>query len=209
MVRSDRGAPAGPHRAARVIRADPVDPDPDRDPADRLATDRADRAGQVAPHPVDRAALVDRADRADLDPTDRADPADRADLDPTDRADPAVLADRAAHGTATPSAATSTERRGETDPHPGDRVSRRRRHGTGRFHRPVERGTTARSTTGATRKLRCGIPSSTSGASISSESGFRSNESPHATPASPGRRGGRCAVNCGNWVVPLPEHVTM
>src|ERR1700761_8095171 len=113
MVRSDRGAPAGPPRAARVIRADPVDPDPDRDPADRLATDRA---GQVGPHPVDRAALVDRADRAALDPTDRA--------------DPAVLADRAAHGTATPSAATSTERRGETNPHPGDRVSRRRQHGT-------------------------------------------------------------------------------
>jgi hypothetical protein len=177
-----------PHRAHRVTRAEAAAPAPAPDPADRLATDlevradlhlpgRVDLADRAALDPMDRAdppwGRVDPADRAALVPTDPADPADRAVLVPTDPADPA---DRVARGTGTTSAATSMERRGETDPPPGARANHRRRRGTGRFRRPVERGTMARSTTGATTKLRSGIPNSTSGASTSSESGFRCNE---------------------------------
>ena len=209
MVRSDREARADPRRAHRVIREDPAAPDPD---PDRPATQREVRAGQ---HPVDQ---VDLADRAVRDPADRTvlvDPADRVAPDPADRTDPAVLAERAAHGMGTPSAATSTEPRGETDLHPGVQVSRRRRHGTGRFHRPVERGTMAQSTIGATRKIRCGIPSSTSGASGSLESGFRCNESPHnARFARSARRALCCqplpgrACRTGSFRCPACDNVT-
>jgi hypothetical protein len=137
MARSDPGAPADPGPAHQVIREAPGP-----DPADRVATDRTDRADQ---HLVDQ---VDPADRAALDPTDRTDRADRATLDPTDRADRAALAptdravpaDRVAHGMGTPSAATSTERRGETDPHPGDRARHRVRIGADRFRPPVDSG---------------------------------------------------------------------
>ena len=66
----------------------------------------------------------------------------------------------------------------ETDPHLRVLARRRGRHGTGRFRRPVDRGTTARSITGATTKTRSGIRSSTSGASTSSESGFRCEDDP-------------------------------
>ena len=38
-------------------------------------------------------------------------------------------------------AATSTAHHGATGPHPGVPASRRDRHGTGRFRRPVGRGT--------------------------------------------------------------------
>ncbi|BCZ23829.1 hypothetical protein MTY59_36840 [Mycobacterium senriense] len=78
-----------------------------------------------------------------------------------------------ARGMATLSAATSMAPRGATDPDPGARASRRGRHGIDRFPRPVGAGTTARSTTGATRKPQCGIPVSTSGDSGSSECGSR------------------------------------
>jgi hypothetical protein len=82
-------------------------------------------------------------------------------------------------------AATSTTLRGGTDLHPGVLASHRDRHGTGRFRRPVDRGTTGRSTTGATRKRLSGTRSSTSSASTSSEFGSRCKDSPHQTPASP------------------------
>jgi hypothetical protein len=88
-------------------------------------------------------------------------------------------------GTAMTTAATSTALRGETDPHPGVLASHPDRDGTGRFRRPVDRGTTGRSTTGATRKRLPGTRSSTSSASTSSEFGSRCKDSPHQTPASP------------------------
>jgi hypothetical protein len=170
-------------RADPVVRADP-------DPAGRETTDLADQEGPVGrattdlvgrADPADRATtdLVGRADPVDRETTDQADPVDR---ETTDRVDPAAPA---VHGTATTTAATSTAPPGETDPHPGVQASHRGRHGTGHFPRPVDGGMTARSTTGATRKPQTGIPSSTSGASTSSESGSRCNESPPETPASP------------------------
>jgi hypothetical protein len=167
------------------------------------ATDLAGRVGQaaqLAPDPVDQAGPVGlaatdpvaRVDRAITDPADLTGPVDRVTTDPVgpvDRATPdsTDLADRVVleRGTAMTTAATSTALRGETDPHPGVLASRRDRHGTGRFRRPVDRGTTARSTTGATRKRLPGIRSSTSSASTSSEFGSRCKDSPHQTPASP------------------------
>ena len=170
MARSDLEVPAEPHLAHRATREDPVAPDPA--PVGRAATDRKVR------HPVDQ---VDPVDRAVTDQKVRAilaARADRADQVDQGRTDPVGPAARAVppHGMGIPSAATSTKRPGATDPHRGVPVSRPGRHGTGRFHRPVERGTMARSTTGATTKIRSGIPSSTSGAFGSSESGFRCNE---------------------------------
>jgi hypothetical protein len=47
------------------------------------------------------------------------------------------------------------------------------------FRRPAASGTKGRSTTGATTRHRYGIRAKTAGASISSESGSRSNESAH------------------------------
>ena len=142
----------------------------------------------AAQDPVGLAATgpVARVDRAI---TDLAGPVDRVTTDPagpaaqvtTDLVDRAVLE----RGTAMTTAATSTALRGETDPHPGVLASRRDRHGTGRFRRPVVRGTTGRSTTGATRKRLSGTRSSTSSASTSSEFGSRCKDSPHQTPASP------------------------
>src|SRR3984885_11616477 len=126
--------------------------------------DRVEPVGQVAPDPVDRAATdlagqVAQAAQATTDPV--------------------------AHGTAMTTAATSTTLRGGTDPHPGVLASHRDRHGTGRFRRPVDRGTTGRSTIGATRKRLSGTRSSTSSASTSSEFGSRCKDSPPQTPASP------------------------
>ena len=193
---------AAPHPADRATpveagvtgRAVPVDPDPvdparaDPDPVDQAATAPAD------PDPV----VLARADRVATAPADRAvpettDPADRAVPETTDPAVPADLettgcaglAVPAAHGMATTSVATSTGPRGATDPRPGALARHRDRAGTDRFRRPVDSGGMAPSTTGATTKLPCGIPGSTSGASTSSESGSRCNESPHTTPASP------------------------
>ncbi|MDT5049260.1 MAG: hypothetical protein QOG75_5158 [Mycobacterium sp.] len=175
-----RGVPVDPHPVHRAILVVPGDPD---------------RAVLADPADTDPAAQVAQVDREATDPADRVDPAARADPETTDPAaqadpdpmDPAVPVDRAvpAHGMGMASAATSTGPPGETDPHPGVPASHRGRHGTGRFRRPVDRGMTAPSTTGATRKTRSGTRSSTSGASISSESGSRCKKPPHKTPASP------------------------
>jgi hypothetical protein len=182
---------ATPVEAGVTGRAVPVDPDPvdparvDPDPVDRAATDPAD------PDPAD----PDRADRVATAPADRAvpettDPAVPAVPETTDPADLettgcAGLAVPAAHGMGMTSVATSTGPRGATDPRPGALARHRDRAGTDRFRRPGDSGGMAPSTTGATTKLPCGIPGSTSGASTSSESGSRCNESPHTTPASP------------------------
>jgi hypothetical protein len=162
--------------------------------------DRVVPVGQVAPDPVDRVTTdpAGPVDRVTTDPagsvdrvtTDPAGPVDRVTTDRVDRVAPDSTVQEgpavpAAHGTAMTTAATSTTLRGGTDPHPGVRASHRDRHGTGRFRRPVDRGTTGRSTTGATRKRLSGTRSSTSSASTSSEFGSRCKDSPHQTPASP------------------------
>jgi hypothetical protein len=116
--------------------------------------------------------------------TDPAGPVDRVDLVTTDPAGPATTV-VLEPGTAMTTAATSTVPRGETDPHPGVQASHHGRPGTGRFPRPVDGGTRARSTTGATTKTQSGTKVSTSGASTSSEFGSRCKDSPHQTPASP------------------------
>ncbi|GAB1813755.1 hypothetical protein MUNTM_27940 [Mycobacterium sp. MUNTM1] len=187
------------HPPVPTIRAVLVGPAVRVDPAITPA-DPAARAA-LAALAITPAALAVRADPAitPADPAVRADPA----ITPADPADPAVRADPAitpaalavradpaitpvlpadsadriltpvAPGTGTPSAATSMAHRGATDPDRGARARRRGRHGIDRFPRPVGVGTTARSTTGATRKPRSGIPVSTSGASGSSECGSR------------------------------------
>jgi hypothetical protein len=173
------------HRAILVVPGDPdravlVDP-ADTDPADPVAqadpetTDPADPAAQADPETTDPVVPAAQADPETTVPAAQADPET---TDPVDRAVPA-------HGMGMASAATSTGPPGETDPHPGVPASHRGRRGTGRFRRPVDRGMTAPSTTGATRKTRSGTRSSTSGASISSESGSRCKKPPHKTPASP------------------------
>lgn len=87
--------------------------------------------------------------------------------------DRAGLVAPAARGTGIPIGVTSTTRRGAMGPALGDRVSRLDQCGIDRSRRLGVRGTTARSTTGATRKPLYGIPASTHGASGSSECGFR------------------------------------
>jgi hypothetical protein len=190
---------ATPVEAGVTGRAVPVDPDPvdparvDPDPVDRAATDPAD-PDPADPDPV----VLDRADRVATAPADRAvpettDPAVPAVPETTDPAVPADLettgcaglAVPAAHGMGMTSVAPFTGPRGATDPRPGALARHRDRAGTDRFRRPGDSGGMAPSTTGATTKLPCGIPGSTSGASTSSESGSRCNESPHTTPASP------------------------
>jgi hypothetical protein len=168
-----------------VDRAGPVDPVAP-DPVGLAATDLAGpvaRVGRAITAPADRAGPVDRATTgpAALVARVTTDPVDRVAPDSTDLVDRAVLE----RGTAMTTAATSTALRGETDPHPGVLASRRDRHGIGHFRRPVDRGTTVRSTTGATTKTRSGTKGSTSGASTSSEFGSRCKDSPHQTPASP------------------------
>jgi hypothetical protein len=156
------------------------------DPVGLAATDLAARVDLATTGPVGQAARADLVTtapaalvvRVDLAITAPAGPVDLVTTDPVDRAVPE-------RGTAMPSAATSTVPRGETDPHPGVQASHRGRPGTGHFPRPVDGGTRARSTTGATTKTRSGTKDSTSGASTSSESGFRCKESPQRTPASP------------------------
>jgi Protein of unknown function (DUF2563) len=96
-----------------------------------------------------------------------------------------------AHGMEMPSVAISTGPRGVTDPHHGDRVSRRARPGTDRSRRPAGSGGTAPSTTGATRKLPFGTPGSTSGASGSSGSGSRCKEASSHGARLATRPGGR------------------
>src|ERR1700722_18329758 len=193
-----RSRAAAPDLAGRVEPVGQVAPDP----VDRATTDPAGPAAQVTTDPADLAGPGGRATTDPADPVARVttDPVglvDRVTTDPADRAaqvttDPAGpdstdLVDRAVpeRGTAMTTAATSTALRGETDPHPGVLASRRDRHGTGHFRRPVDRGTTGRSTTGATRKRLPGTHSSTSSASTSSEFGSRCKDSPHQTPAPP------------------------
>jgi hypothetical protein len=186
-------AEAATDLAGRVGQAAQLAPDPvdQAAPVDRVTTDPADLAARVTTDPAGLAVRVttDPVDRAARVTTDPAAPVDRVTTDPVDRAAPdsTDLVDRAVleRGTAMTTAATSAVLRGETDPHPGVLASRRDRHGTGRFRRPVDRGTTGRSTTGATRKRLPGTRSSTSSASTSSEFGSRCKDSPHQTPASP------------------------
>jgi hypothetical protein len=182
-------------QAALVAPADPATTDPVDlvDPADQAATVPADQVDLADPATTDP---VDLVGQATTDPAGRVDPAttDPADPETTDRAGQAVL------GTATTIAATSTAPPGETAPRPGAQVSHPGRAGTGRFPRPVDSGTMARSTTTATRRIRCGIPGSTSGASTSSEYGSRCNESPHKTPASPIGEAGVARFAAHNWV---------
>ncbi|OBG62253.1 hypothetical protein A5703_21360 [Mycobacterium sp. E188] len=154
-IRADLGAPAG--------RADLGAP---AVPAGR----RADLVGRVAPViragqmvPVDPEAPIIQAD-----PAARAGPTTQAAL-----VAPADRADRAVRGTEILSAATSAAPRGVTVRRLGDPVRRLAPRGTGRSPRPVDIGGTVRSTTGAIRRPRCGTPASISGASGSSECGFR------------------------------------
>jgi hypothetical protein len=153
-----QGGPAGRVDPANTAQVVPVD----------LPVGPVARVDPVVPDPAVPAARADldtQAVPASTGPVDRADPVVRVAL--ADRVDPVVL------GTAIRIAAISTTRRGATDPDLGDRASRLDRRGIDRFRRPEARGTTARSTTGATRRPPCGIPVSTPGASGSSESGFR------------------------------------
>ncbi|MCV7245480.1 hypothetical protein H7J83_22610 [Mycobacterium mantenii] len=115
---------------------------------------------------------------------DRAVPVDPAPITPAVQAGPAITpvppadsVDRiltlAAHGTGMPSVVTSTGRRGAMGLARGARACRRGRRGIDRSLRRAGTGTTAQSTTGATRKHLSGIPVSTSGASGSSGCGSR------------------------------------
>ena len=153
-------------------------------PMTRRDLGRADlaRARRAVPR-----TMVARADLADMA---RAVLVARADPGTSTRTDPVVQADLVAHGTGMTGVAISTGPRGVTDPHPGDRVSRRGRTGTDRFHRPAGSGGMAQSTTGATRKRPFGTPGSTRGASGSSEFGSRCKKPDHATPAWPIGRAG-------------------
>ena len=129
-----------------VVPADPVDPG-NTDLVD-LAVLRVDLVGLVG--------LVDQDTPAD-----------------TVRVVPAAPVVPVAHGTAMGSVATSTEPHGATDPRPGDTASHPGRDGADRTRRPGGNGITARSITGATRRLPIGIPVSTSGALTSSGCGSR------------------------------------
>jgi mRNA-degrading endonuclease toxin of MazEF toxin-antitoxin module len=160
----------------------------------------AARAGREAPVATDRAAQAARVDRectvlADQEarvdrvgpvPVDRVGPVTTVPVDRVDR-DSTARVDRVAPalGTGMTTAAISTVLRGATGQHPGVPANRRGRHGTARFRLRVGRGTTDRSTTGATRILRSGTRSSISSDSTSSEFGSRCKDPPLQTPASP------------------------
>ena len=122
--------------------------------AGRVTTGPAARVGRVT------AAPVGRANTGPVAPVGQATAGQAVQAAPTP-------------GTAIRIAGTSTTRRGETGPHRGAMASRHGRHGTGRSLRQAGHGITAQSTTTATRKLPCGIPDTTSGASTSSGLGFR------------------------------------
>src|ERR1700722_7647918 len=112
-------------------------------PVGQAAPQAPDPAGRVAPDPVDLAAtdpvdpgaqaITDPAARVNLETTDQVDPGSQTITDPRARG----VRER---GTTMTTASISTARRGETDPHLGVLASRRDRHGTGRFRRPVDRG---------------------------------------------------------------------
>jgi hypothetical protein len=145
------------------------------------------------------------------DPVVQADPVVPATSTRTDpvvpgtstRTDPVVQADLVAHGTGMTGVAISTGPRGVTDPDPGDRVSRRGRTGTDRFHRPAGSGGMAQSTTGATRKRPFGTPGSTRGASGSSGSGSRCKQASSHGARLATRRGGRRRWRDGRAVLRL------
>jgi hypothetical protein len=170
QVARARADPVDPAALGSTVRADPVD----------LLVDLAAQVGPavlantVRADPVDL--LADQAAQADLDTQAALVSMVRVDLVvPADQAGPAAPAVPVAQalGTAMLSVATSTEPRGEKEPLLGATASHPGRTGDGRSRRPADVGTTARSTTGATKKHPCGIPDSTSGASTSSESGSR------------------------------------
>lgn len=171
VVRADRVGLArvglvAPADLAVLARVDPVVP------AD-LTNIRADPAGLVAPV-VPTSTRADRVVLADPD----------TQVDPVAQADRVVPAGPAALGTAMDSVATSTAPRGATGLARGDMARRPVRRGTVHSRRQGDPGTTARSTTTATRRRQSGIPGSTSSASTSSESGSRCKPV-LTTPASP------------------------
>gem|GEM_PF-4452025 len=183
--------------ADRVDRVDqvvlaPVDPAARAD----LRNTRADPVAQavllvVPVNPVDLGSTqVVPADPVDLGSTQAVPvvPADPVDLGSTPaNTDPVAQVapvDRAVLGTATTNAATSVAPRGATGLAPGVMVRLLVRPGIDRCRRQEARGTTARSTTTATRRRPSGIPALTSLASTSSECGSRCNKPP-TTPASP------------------------
>lgn len=157
---TDLAVPAAPVPAGRV---DPVTTAPvaQADREDLECTDLAVREVRVGP------VTTVRVDRVDLDSTARV-----------GRVAPAL-------GMAMTIAAISTGLRGATDQHPGVSANRRDPHGTARCRLLARGGTTGRSTTGVTRRLRSGTRSSTSSDSTSSEFGSRCKNSPLKTPASP------------------------
>jgi hypothetical protein len=178
-------------RADQVVLA-PVDPAA-RAALRNIQADPVDQAvllvGLVVPvDPVDlkntQAAPVDLVVPADpVDPANTAQ-ADRVGLVVPTMAGLVAQVDRAVLGTATTNAATSMAPRGATGLAPGGMARLLVRPGIDRCRRQEARGTTARSTTTATRRRPSGIPALTSLASTSSECGSRCNKPP-TTPASP------------------------
>ena len=160
-------------RVAPVALADPVDPG-NTDLVD-LVVLRVDLVGLVG--------LVDQDTPANTDPAAQVAPVDRA-----------------VRGTATTNAATSVAPRGATGLAPGGMVHLLVRPGIDRCRRQEARGTTARSTTTATRRRPSGIPGLTSLASTSSGSGSRCNKPP-TTPASPPSEAG--VVGLGRQIARL------
>ena len=143
------------------------------------------RAGRAVHHRVTSADPADRAVRHRVTSTDPAGPAAHPPVtsaDPADRvvrrlatsADPTTTTG-GHHGTpgTTIGAVDSTVPHGVMICRPGAGAHRRRRRGTDRCQRRGGR-LRRRSTTGASRSNQCGIPVTTSGASTSSGSGFRS-----------------------------------
>ena len=175
------------------------------DPAGHRSAAPADhhnRADLAVLHRVTSADPADPAVRPRVTYADLADPAVRPRVTSADLADPAVhprvtstdptttTGDH--HGTpgTTTGAVDSTVPLGVMICRPGAGAHRRRHRGMDRCRRRGDR-LRRQSTTGASRSSRCGIPVTTSGASTSSGSGFRSRSDP--TPGRPprNRRGGR------------------
>jgi hypothetical protein len=180
-VRADRVvlAPVDPVAPAVLVSTDLVD-------LAVLRVDLVDLVGLVAPVDLVSTDLVDLAVlRVDLvGPVGLVGLADRDTPADTVRVVPAAQVDRAVLGTATTNAATSMAPRGATGLALGGTVRLLVRPGIDRCHLQEARGTTARSTTTATRRRPSGIPDLTSLASTSSECGSRCNKPP-TTPASP------------------------
>jgi hypothetical protein len=212
----EEGLDLGARRRARVVpvvRATPVDPAVRVAPVARaISAVLAVRVAPVTPAvPAARVAPVVRATSADpavlVAPATSVDP-----VVPADRAtsvDPVVPAARVTSvvpvvpATSVDPAVTATSDRDLLTPSEASVVPRgvmEQRRGAGEhlrepggadpFRRPAASGTKGRSTTGATTRHRYGIRAKTAGASISSESGSRSNESAGRAVA-PQMRGGR------------------